>query len=75
MTYTFPDKTIKKIRKDDPDFTIDNGITMAPRAGFEISNKCPSTYKLMIVEAINNGWLNPIAYMKESEYVWEKLGE
>ena len=75
MTYTFPDKTIKTIRKDDPDFTIDNGIIMAPRAGFEISNKCPSTYKLMIVEAINNGWLNPIAYMKESEYVWEKLGE
>ena len=48
---------------------------MAPRAGFEISNKCPSQYKFMIIEAINNGWLKPIAYMKESEYTWEKLGE
>jgi hypothetical protein len=75
MTYTFSDKTIKPIRKDDPDFHIVNGITMAPRAGFEISNKCPSSYKFMIIEAINNGWLNPIAYIKESEYVWEKLGE
>ena len=75
MNFTTTEKTIKTIRKDDPDFTIDNGIIMAPRAGFEISNKCPSTYKLMIVEAINNGWLNPIAYMKESEYTWEKLGE
>ena len=75
MMFTTPTVTIKTIRKGDPDFHIDNGITMAPRAGFEISNKCPSTYKLMIVEAINNGWLNPIAYMKESEYVWEKLGE
>lgn len=75
MTYTFSDKTIKTIRKGDTDFHIDNGITMAPRAGFEISNKCPSTYKFMIIEAINNGWLNPIAYIKESEYVWEKLGE
>jgi hypothetical protein len=29
----------------------------------------------MIMEAIKNGWLQPIAYMKESEFVWEQLGE
>ena len=50
-------------------------IVMAPRAGFEISNDCPRQYKLMIMEAIKNGWLQPVAYMKESEYVWEQLGE
>jgi hypothetical protein len=75
MIFTTTEKTIKTIRQSDPNFIIDNGIIISPRAGFEISNKCPSTYKLMIVEAINNGWLNPIAYMKESEYTWEKLGE
>jgi hypothetical protein len=75
MTFTTPDKTIKTIRKDDPNFMIINGIFMAPRAGFEISNDCPKQYKLMIVEAIKNGWLQPVAYMKESEYVWEQLGE
>jgi len=75
MTFTTPDKIIKTIRKDDPDFRIDNGIVMAPRAGFEISNDCPRQYKLMIIEAIKNGWLQPVAYMKESEYVWEQLGE
>jgi hypothetical protein len=75
MTYTTPDSIIKTIRKDDPNFQIDNGIVMAPRAGFEISNDCPRQYKLMIIEAIKNGWLQPIAYMKESEYVWEQLGE
>ena len=75
MTYTTPDKTIKTIRKDDPDFMIDNGIVMAPRAGFEISNDCPRQYKLMIIEATKNGWLQPVAYMQESEYTWEKLGE
>ena len=73
--FTMLDTTIKTIRKDDPDFMIDNGIVMAPRAGFEISNDCPRQYKLMIMEAIKNGWLQPIAYMKESEFVWEKLGE
>ena len=75
MTYVLSEKTIKSIRKDDPDFHIDNGIVMAPRAGFEISNDCPRQYKLMIMEAIKNGWLQPVAYMKESEYVWEQLGD
>lgn len=75
MTYIAPDKTIKTIRKDDPDFMIVNGIVMAPRAGFEISNDCPKQYKHMIVEAIKQGWLQPIAYMKDSEYTWEQLGE
>ena len=75
MTYTIPDKIIKTIRKDDPDFIIDNGIVISPRAAIEISNKCPSRYKLMIVEAIKYGWIEPVAYMKDSEYTWEKLGE
>ena len=75
MTFTTPDKTIKTIRKDDPNFHIDNGFYMAPRAGFEISNDCPRHHKLMIMEAYKNGWLQPVAYMKESEYVWEQLGE
>ena len=75
MTYTTPDKIIKTIRKDDPDFYIDSGIAIAPRAGFEISNDCPRQYKSMIMESYKNGWLKPIAYIKESEYVWEKLGE
>ena len=75
MTFTLPDKIIKTIRQDDPDFYIDNGFVRSPRAGFEISNDCPRQYKLMIMEATKNGWLQPIAYMKESEFVWEKLGD
>jgi hypothetical protein len=75
MTYTTLEKKIKIIREGDPDFHIDNGFHMAPRAGFEISNDCPRQYKLMIMEAIKNGWIQPVAYMKESEYVWEVLGE
>lgn len=75
MTFTLPDNIIKTIRQNDPDFHIDNGIVMAPRAGVEISNSCPRQYKLMIMEALKNGWLQPVAYMKENEYVWEKLGD
>jgi hypothetical protein len=75
MTFTSPDKIIKTIRQSDPDFYIDNGIVMSPRAGIEISQRCPSNYASLIQECIGHGWLKPIAYMKESEYIWEKLGE
>ena len=75
MNFTTPDKTIKTIHQDDPDFHIHNGFYMASRAGFEISNDCPKQYKHMIVEAIKQGWLQPVAYMKESAYSWEQLGE
>ena len=73
MTYTTSDKTIKTIRKDDPDFMIDNGIVMSPRAGFEISNDCPRQYKLMIMEAIKNGWLQPVASVSERELIFAGL--
>ena len=75
MTFTLPDNIIKTIRQNDPDFHIDNGIVMAPSAGVEISNSCPRQYKLMIMEALKNGWLQPVAYMRETEYTWEKLGD
>jgi hypothetical protein len=75
MTFTTPDKTIKAIRPSDPDFIIVDGFMIADRAGFEISNNMPYEYKLIIYECLKNKWLKPIAYMKESEYIWEKLGE
>ena len=75
MTFTSPDKIIKTIRQSDPDFYIDNGIVMSPRAGIEISQRCPSNYASLIQECIGHGWLKPVAYIKESEYVWEKLGD
>jgi len=74
-TYTTPDSTIRTIHKDDPDFHITNGITMTPRAGFEILGKCPNEYKKIILQSYQNGWLKPVAYIKESEYMWEKLND
>jgi hypothetical protein len=67
--------TFKEIQQGDPDFTMTDGIKLVPRAGFEISKHCPSEYKLILAECMNNGWLKPVSYMKESEFVWEKLGD
>lgn len=64
---------IKTIRSTDTDFTICGGITITPRAAFELSKDCPREYKLIIAECINNGWLRPIAYQPKHEELMEKL--
>jgi hypothetical protein len=75
MIFTTTGITFKEIQQGDPDFTMTDGIKLVPRAGFEISKNCPREYKLILVECINNGWLKPVSYIRESDYVWEKIGE
>lgn len=64
---------IKTLKPGDNNFTISDGFTLTPRAGFQINQKCPREYKLVLQECINNGWLTPVAYMTENEYMWEEL--
>ena len=73
MTYTIYQSQVRTIRQEDPNFTIQDGLTITPRAGFEISNNCPRQYKLMIMEAIKNGWLQPIANLTERELIFMGL--
>lgn len=54
---------------------IADGLVMAPRAGFEISDKCPREYKLIINECLSNGWLKPVATIKDSELFWEEFAK
>lgn len=64
----------KTLRQDDPDFTFSpDGIKIVPRASFEVSNHCPAQYKQVIAECINNGWLKPVAHMRDVEYTMELL--
>jgi hypothetical protein len=64
---------IRTIRQNDDDFILTNGIVVTPRAGFEISNRCPENYKDLIHECIRHGWIKPVAYMYDHELMWEKL--
>ena len=73
---TEPRFKIKTLKSKDQDFTFSpDGITLVSRAAIEISQRCPENYRDLILECINHGWVKPVAYMKESEYIWEKLGE
>lgn len=73
MTFTFPEKTFKKIKQGDNDFYMTDGIGITPRAAIEVSQRCPDNYKSLIMECMNHGWLKPVAYVKDKELFWEKL--
>ena len=64
----------KTLRHTDTDFKFSpDGVTVVPRASFEVGNECPREYKLIIAECIGRGWLKPVAHMRDTEYTWELL--
>lgn len=66
--------TYRQLLSGDPDFSFSpDGIKIVPRAGFMISSGCPYTYKEIIEECVRQGWLKPVANMRDEEYTWEKL--
>lgn len=67
MNITTKKNPTKAIKKTDPGFYINDGITISPRAGFEISQGCPREFRLIIDECLRNGWLKPVAYMTDRE--------
>jgi hypothetical protein len=73
MTYTVHQSQIRTIKPGDPNFVITAGLTQAHRAGIEISQRCPETYKDLILECIRHGWLKPIANVTEREFIFMGL--
>jgi hypothetical protein len=68
------DRPHKTLRAKDADFKFSpDGLTLVPRASFEVSKECPREYKLIIAECIGNGWLRPVAHMRDTEYTMELL--
>jgi len=64
----------KTLRPGDADFTFSpNGITLVPRAGFEIDINCPDNYFHILQTCINKGWVKPVAHMRDTEYTMELL--
>ena len=64
----------KTLRAKDADFTFSpDGLTLVPRASFEVNKECPQEYRLIIAECIGNGWLKPVAHMRDTEYTMELL--
>jgi hypothetical protein len=64
---------IRTIRQGDAKFMLTDGFVMCPRAGFEINEKCPREYKLIIAECINKGWIKPVAHVYGKELTMDAL--
>lgn len=73
VNYTVSENRIHEIRPQDPDFVIRDGFRSSVRAGFEIDNQCPSNVRNHIVDAIDRGWLIPVAYVHDTELLWGNL--
>ena len=50
-----------------------DGISLVPRASFQINSQCPDSYKRIIIECINNGWLTRVAHQPIHEHFIEEL--
>lgn len=64
---------IRTIKSSDPRFYIGDGIVTAPRAGFEISQTCPEEYRMIIMTALQYGYVKPVANIRDTELFWESL--
>jgi hypothetical protein len=73
MTYTVYQSQVHTIRQEDPNFMIHDGLTITPRAGFEINKDCPQAYRQIIAACIDRGWLKPVASVTERELIFAGL--
>ena len=73
MTYTIRQSQVRTLKSNDPRFHITDGLAVAPRAGFEISQGCPREYRLVLADCIDKGWIKPVAYMTERELLFSGL--
>jgi hypothetical protein len=64
---------VRTIRQGDPKFMLNDGIVTCPRAGFEISQRCPENYRSLIQECINHGWLKPVAHVYGKELTMDAM--
>jgi hypothetical protein len=73
MKLTSTKNDVKAVRPGDPLWHIKSDFVITPRAGFEVSEKCPREYRAILATCMQNGWLKPVAYLKGSEATMEYL--
>ena len=66
---------VRKVTPTDHDFCIISGHAYYPRAAITIEKSCPKDVEQIVQLAISKGWISTEAWMKDSEYIWEKLSD
>jgi hypothetical protein len=73
MNITSHQSNIRTIRQGDAKFLLKDKFVVCPRAGFDISNRCPENYRSLIQECIQHGWLKPVAHVYGKELTMDAL--
>lgn len=73
MNITTRQTKIRRLDRSDPNFTIRDDFVAVPRAGFEISKTCPGEYRSILMQAVQAGWIKPIAHVHERELLFMGL--
>lgn len=73
MLITQRQSNIKTIRQNDPRFTLIDEFVTCPRAGFEISERCPQEYRQILMQALEYGYIKPVAHVYGKELTMDAL--
>lgn len=66
---------IRAILPDDPKFILKDEHTVCGRAGFQISENCPTEYGYILRQCIQYNWIKPVAYVYAKELTFQSLLE
>jgi hypothetical protein len=75
VTETKLSPKVLEIKQGDKGFKFISGYVEYPRAAILVTDECPARVRLDLQQYVSNGWITPVAYVKEDEYMWEKLKE
>jgi hypothetical protein len=64
---------VKELTCGDAEFQIHEGIMVYFRAGIRISEKMPHSYKEVVVQCLQRGWLTSVASVRDSELAAGKM--
>jgi len=71
--FTITSSKIHSLKPGEPGYQIVDGITIANRASIEIDGECPNSYAIIIAQALERGWIRPIAHITEREKLFMGL--
>lgn len=75
VTETKSNTKVLEIKQGEKGFKFVSGLVEYPRAAILVTDECPARVRLELQQWVSNGWISPVAYVREDEYVWEKLKE
>ena len=73
MQISIHESNIRTIRQGDPKFFLNDTFTVCQRASIEISKDCPASYKQIIAQAYENGWIKPVAHVYGKELTMDAM--